>query len=101
MPPLERAYKIQNKVKKHNFEPQELDTSLNRVEEKFNNLKTCIGEDKEALKKEYGKLMFSLVNLGKILDIEPYEELRKENIDFEARFREYENMYINKNKEGE
>jgi len=45
--------------------------------------------------------MFSLVNLGKVLDIEPYEELRKENIEFEARFREHENMYINKNKEGE
>ena len=101
MPPLERAYKIQNKVKKHNFEPQELDSSLNRVEEKFNNLKLFIREDREQLKKEYGKLMFSLVNLGKVLDIEPYEELRKENIEFEARFREHENMYINKNKEGE
>ena len=35
-------------------------------------------------------MLFSLVNLGKIMDIEPSEELRKENNRFQKRFKDYE-----------
>lgn len=100
MPPLERAFKIQNKVKKFNFEPKNIDESLDRVENNFEKLKDFIGNDEKKLKEEYGKLLFSLVNLGKLMEIEPYEELRKENSRFEKDFKNYEYMYINKNKEG-
>lgn len=100
MPPLERAFKIQNKIKKFDFEPQNIDKSLERVEKNFDKLKKLIGNDEKKMKEEYGKLLFSLVNLGKLMDVEPYEELRKENLRVEKEFRVYENMYINKNKEG-
>lgn len=98
MPPLERAFKVQNKIKKFDFEPKTKEDSLFRVEKTFEELKNSMDFDKEKLKKEYGKLLFALVNLGKIMDIEPYEELRKVNKEVEDKFRKYENMYINKNK---
>ena len=98
MPPLERAFKVQNKIKKFEFEPKNKEESLLRVEKTFEELKNSLDFDKEKMKKEYGKLLFSLVNLGKIMDIEPYEELRKVNKEVEEEFRKYENMYIDKNK---
>ena len=53
----------------------------------------------EKFKENYGKIFFSLVNLGNIMKIEPNEELRKENNKFELFFKNYEQMYMNKNKE--
>ena len=35
-------------------------------------------------------MLFSFVNIGKIMDIEPSEELRKENNRFQKRFKDYE-----------
>lgn len=91
MPPLEKAYKIQNKVKKFDFEPKFVENSLERIDVNFSDFKKIIEEDdKEKIKEEYGKLLFSLVNLGKIMDIEPSEELRKENNRFQKRFKDYE-----------
>ena len=91
MPPLEKAYKIQNKVKKFDFEPKSVENSLERIDVNFLDFKKIIEEDnKDKIKEEYGKLLFSLVNLGKIMDIEPSEELRKENNRFQKRFKDYE-----------
>lgn len=91
MPPLEKAYKIQNKVKKFDFEPKSVENSLERIDGNFSDFKKIIEEDnKDKIKEEYGKLLFSLVNLGKIMDIEPSEELRKENNRFQKRFKDYE-----------
>ena len=91
MPPLEKAYKIQNKVKKFDFEPKFVENSLERIDSNFSDFKKIIEEDnKDKIKEEYGKLLFSLVNLGKIMDIEPSEELRKENNRFQKRFKDYE-----------
>ncbi len=91
MPPLEKAYKIQNKVKKFDFEPKFVENSLERIDVNFSDFKKIIEEnDKDKIKEEYGKLLFSLVNLGKIMDIEPSEELRKENNRFQKRFKDYE-----------
>lgn len=91
MPPLEKAYKIQNKVKKFDFEPKSVENSLERIDVNFSDFKKIIEEDnKDKIKEEYGKLLFSLVNLGKIMEIEPSEELRKENNRFQKRFKDYE-----------
>lgn len=91
MPPLEKAYKIQNKIKKFDFEPKSVENSLERIDVNFSDFKKIIEEDnKDKIKEEYGKLLFSLVNLGKIMDIEPSEELRKENNRFQKRFKDYE-----------
>ena len=91
MPPLEKAYKIQNKVKKFDFEPKSVEKRLERIDVNFSDFKKIIEEDnKDKIKEEYGKLLFSLVNLGKIMDIEPSEELRKENNRFQKRFKDYE-----------
>ena len=91
MPPLEKAYKIQNKVKKFDFEPKSVENSLERIDSDFLDFKKIIEEDnKDKIKEEYGKLLFSFVNLGKIMDIEPSEELRKENNRFQKRFKDYE-----------
>ena len=91
MPPLEKAYKIQHKVKKFDFEPKSVENSLERIDSDFLDFKKIIEEDnKDKIKEEYGKLLFSLVNLGKIMDIEPSEELRKENNRFQKRFKDYE-----------
>ena len=91
MPPLEKAYKIQNKVKKFDFEPKSVENSLERIDVNFSDFKKIIEEDnKDKIKEEYGKLLFSFVNLGKIMDIEPSEELRKENNRFQKRFKDYE-----------
>lgn len=101
MPPLEKTYKILNKVKKLEVVPNGLKESQKALNENFEYLNKISELDKDELKKSYGDFLFSLVNFGRVNGIEPYEELRKANIRFEEEFRKNENMYINKNKKGD
>lgn len=101
MPPLEKTYKILNKVKKLEVVPNGLKESQKALNENFEYLNKISELDKDELKKSYGDFLFSLVNFGRVNGIEPYEELRKANIRFEEEFRKNENMHINKNKKGD
>ena len=47
-----------------------MENSLERIDVNFSDFKKIIEEnDKDKIKEKYGKLLFSLVNLGKIMDI--------------------------------
>lgn len=101
MPPMERTYKILNKVKKLGVVSNEFSESSKILDEEFESLKKVSQEEKENFRKAYGDFLFTLVNFGRVSGMEPFEELRKANIRFEEEFRKNENMYIIKNKKGE
>ncbi len=48
------------------------------------------GLDREAIEHEFGDVLFTLVNLGRFLGVNPEEALRKANRRFDRRFREVE-----------
>ncbi len=101
LPPLEKAYKIQSKIKKFEIEPSNIQESLNRIDSLYEDFKKNINENnEEKIKNKYGEILFAMTNFAKLSNFDASEELRKVIKEFEKNFREKE-MYINKNKRGE
>jgi len=87
LPPIERALKLQKKAQKVGFDWEDPHDCLNKVEEELSELKDAIAsKDKEALRHELGDLMFAVINLARMLQINPSESLRLANIRFKKRF---------------
>lgn len=93
LPALEKAYKIQNKVKKVGFEFENVDDAFGKIFEELSELKDAYQkEDKKNIKDEFGDIIFSIVNVARMLDIDPSSALSGTNSKFEKRFR-----YVEKN----
>ncbi len=98
LPPLHKAEKIQKKVKKVGFEWPDYKGPLNKIKEELGELEDEImamekGEDvKERISEELGDLLFSVVNLGRHLKVDPSGSLEKTNQKFISRFTKVEQM---------
>ncbi len=93
MPPLEKAYKIQNKVMKKGFEFESIEDAFKKVDEEIEELKVAVkNRDKINIKEEVGDMIFSLVNISSMVDVDPSSALVDTNKKFEERFR-----YVEKN----
>jgi tetrapyrrole methylase family protein/MazG family protein len=103
LPPLERAYKLQKLAAKAGFDWPDICGVMNKVEEELGEVSTAIGEldainrhvaeapetvknKKDALEKELGDLLFSVVNLCRFLKVEPSAALQRTNTKFVTRF---------------
>jgi ATP diphosphatase len=88
LPQLIRAKKIQKRVASVGFDWPEISGVIEKVEEELAELKEVIHTDNnyEALEEELGDLLFSIVNLGRHLDVNAEEALRKGNKKFIKRF---------------
>jgi ATP diphosphatase len=60
---------------------------LAKIAEEAGELTREIGGDPERIEDEYGDLLFTLVNLGRHLRVDPEGALRRTNAKFESRFR--------------
>jgi len=97
-PPLERAAKLQKKAAKVGFDWPGPDPVWAKIEEELGELRQAVraahGSPHDALaahvEEEVGDLLFSVVNLARLLKVDPALALHRTNVKFDRRFREVE-----------
>lgn len=88
LPSLDRAYKLQNKVKKVGFEFERVEDAFDKIFEELTELKKAYVERKKLdIKEELGDMLFSIVNVARMLELDPSSALSNTNKKFEERFR--------------
>ncbi len=95
LPALVKAYRIQEKAKQVGFEWENKHQVWGKVEEELNEFKSeafASTIHQKHLEKEFGDLLFSLVNLSRYLNIDPEAALEKTNLKFYNRFNLMEKM---------
>jgi len=101
-PSLFSAYKIGQKTNKVNFDWDDHNQVMYKVEEEWQELKEELVHDPSANKKriseEIGDFLFSTAQLARHLDIEPETCLRLANQKFIKRFRKMEELILKENK---
>jgi len=88
LPPLLKAYRMQEKVKGVGFEWKERSQVWEKVNEEMTELKTEVEQNssKEKIEEEFGDLLFALVNYARYLGINPDDALERTNRKFIRRF---------------
>lgn len=88
MPPLVKAYRIQEKVKGVGFEWEFREQVWAKVQEEMGELKFEVenGGSKEKMEDELGDLLFALVNYSRYIGINPEDALERTNKKFIRRF---------------
>ncbi len=88
LPPLLKAYRMQEKVKGVGFEWKELSQVWDKVVEEMNELKHEVDSKapKEKIEDEFGDLLFALVNYARYIGINPDDALERTNKKFRSRF---------------
>ena len=87
-PPLLKAYKIQKKAAKVNFDWQSVNEIFEKLSEETLELKEAIDKNNIAhIEEELGDLLFTVVNISRFLSIDPSTALTKTNNKFSQRFR--------------
>jgi tetrapyrrole methylase family protein/MazG family protein len=91
LPPLERAFEIQKKVSKVGFDWKNPGPVWEKLEEEIAELREVdLSDDLQAAEAEFGDLLFTVVNLGRLMGIDPTLALNRTNQKFIARFQELE-----------
>jgi tetrapyrrole methylase family protein/MazG family protein len=97
-PALMRAYRISVKAAREGFDWADLPGVMEKVDEELAELKEAHAEDtgadkdKEAVRLEFGDLLFTLVNVARFLGINPEAALTDATDKFERRFRHMEGV---------
>ncbi len=92
LPSLVKASRMQDKAAQVGFDWPEKSDVWDKVEEELQEFKEAEGEEKE---KEFGDLLFSLVNYARWLDINPDDALEQTNVKFKKRFEAIEQFAKN------
>lgn len=89
LPAMVKAYRIQEKVKGVGFDWEEPHQVWDKVLEEINELKDEIKNHstKELIEKEFGDVLFALINYSRFLDINPEDALERTNKKFIRRFK--------------
>jgi len=88
LPPLVKAYRMQEKAKGVGFEWKHTEQVWDKVIEEMNELKHEVDTDKDKMKMEdeFGDLLFALVNYARFIGVNPEDALEKTNKKFIRRF---------------
>jgi XTP/dITP diphosphohydrolase len=88
LPPLIKAYRIQEKVKGVGFEWKEREQVWDKVMEELQELKYEVDTkaSKDKVEDELGDLLFALVNYARYVGINPEDALERTNKKFIRRF---------------
>ncbi len=93
LPPLERAYQLQRRAREVGFDWSDLSGVWEKVEEEIGELKASLQgagashpTPSRSVEAEYGDLLFSVINLGRFLKIDPSIALLAANEKFSRRF---------------
>lgn len=88
LPPLLKAHRIQDKVSSIGFDWKKSEDVLKKLDEEIREFKEEIeNNDKNNLEDEFGDILFSLINLSRHYNINPYDALQKSNTKFINRFK--------------
>jgi len=99
-PSLLRAQKLSKKAAKVGFEWQKTEDVIDKIIEELNEFRAELHfGSKERQDEELGDVLFSVVQLGRRLDLDCEETMRKANIKFYNRFSGMENDIKSKNKD--
>jgi tetrapyrrole methylase family protein/MazG family protein len=91
LPPLERALEIQKKVSKVGFDWEHAAPVWDKLAEELDELRQAQDDgDSRKIEQEVGDLLFTVVNLARLLNIDPTLALNGANQKFIARFQELE-----------
>ncbi|MEE2709717.1 MAG: nucleoside triphosphate pyrophosphohydrolase [Gemmatimonadota bacterium] len=87
LPALLKAFRIQEKVARVNFDWQDIKAVFGKIREEISELEEAHDStDQAAQEEEFGDLLFSLVNLARHLKVTPEDALRFTNEKFIRRF---------------
>jgi XTP/dITP diphosphohydrolase len=87
MPSLIKAYRMQEKAANVGFDWEKKEDVWNKVREEIAEVETEMQSgDKEAMEKEFGDLIFSIVNAARLYGINPDNALEQTNMKFRNRF---------------
>jgi tetrapyrrole methylase family protein/MazG family protein len=91
LPPLDRALEMQKKAAKVGFDWKESAPIIEKLREEIEELEAAIAnaDDKEA-EKEFGDILFTIVNIARSASINPSIALNRSNEKFKSRFMELE-----------
>jgi XTP/dITP diphosphohydrolase len=95
LPPIIKAYRIQDKVKGIGFEFDSADDAWKKVEEELKEFHAETEPDKK--EKELGDVFFSLINYARISGLNADTALEKTNSKFISRFRKMEELALSRN----
>lgn len=91
LPALFRAWQIQKEAAKTGFDWRNIDEVLAKTREELAELEEAAAEgDADGIEEELGDLLFVLAGLGRVLDVEPENALRRATRKFEERFKAME-----------
>jgi tetrapyrrole methylase family protein/MazG family protein len=91
LPPLERAFEIQQKVAKVGFDWDGVEPVWDKLAEEIRELREAHGKgDPRRVEAEFGDLLFTVVNLGRLMNLDPTLALNGTNQKFIGRFQELE-----------
>lgn len=92
LPALSRAAKVQKRAARVGFDWPEIKGAWDKIAEELDELREAIEqrENRLRLEDEFGDVLFSAVNVGRHLGLEPESCLRRATAKFERRFRRLE-----------
>lgn len=87
LPAMVKAYRMQEKTATVGFEWDKLDQVWEKVEEEIEELKEAIAsKDQSKIEEEFGDVLFSMINYGRFLKVDPETALERINKKFKSRF---------------
>ena len=93
IPAMLKSIKIQKRASSLNFDWDNNNQVMKKVDEELNELKEALDKkDKDCIQDELGDLFFTLINLSRHLKLDPEQTLRKSNDKFISRFNALENI---------
>lgn len=100
LPAMIKANRVQEKVKAVGFDWDEKEQIWEKIREELGELEEAIGEkNEEETEKEFGDLLFSIINASRLYKVDPENALEKTNRKFIKRFRYLEKETLHKGKE--
>ncbi len=93
MPALQTAWRIQQRASEVGFDWPDATGAKSRIFEEFEEFEAAVENgDEDAQKKEFGDILFSIVNYCRLLGFEPEAVLRVSNMKFIKRFTQMERI---------
>jgi XTP/dITP diphosphohydrolase len=87
LPSLIKAYRMQDKARNAGFDWQQREDVWQKVKEEISEFEAEVGNmDRERAEREFGDLLFSLINAARLYKIKPDNALEKTNQKFLRRF---------------
>jgi len=97
LPALIKAHRVQDKARSVGFDWDEKEQVWDKVQEEFQELQAEIkAMDEDKMEDEFGDLLFSIVNAGRLYGINPENALERTNRKFIERFNDMEKQTITK-----